>query len=83
MLDQNEVQVIRLIVADVLEVESIQVTGDANFITDLGADSLRVIEVLTRVELEFGTSIHQSYLARMVSLDSVCGIVSECQLSVA
>lgn len=83
MLEASEVQKIREIVASVLELDAADVTDHANFITDLGTDSLRVIEILTRVEQEFATTIDQSYLARMVSLDAVCRILAECRLETA
>lgn len=83
MLELTEMQKIRSVIAEVLEVSSEQVEPKSNFITDLGADSLRVIEILARVEQMLGISIDQSYLARMISLESVCEIVSECGVEVA
>lgn len=83
MLELTEMQKIRSVIAEVLEVSSEQVEPKSNFITDLGADSLRVIEILARVEQMLGISIDQSYLARMISLESVCEIVGECGVEVA
>lgn len=83
MLEQNVIEKLRSIIADVLEVEHEQVQNDVNFMTDLGADSLRVIEILTRIEESLGTSIDQSNLARMVSLGAVTEIVGESRLASA
>ena len=38
------------LVADILNIQSSQVTPDAYFVTDLGVDSIRMIEVLLRLE---------------------------------
>lgn len=45
------------IVVDLLNVERDQVTPEATFIKDLGADSLAVVELVMAMEEEFGFSI--------------------------
>lgn len=77
MSDQEVLNRLRGIIADVLEVEEEEVRGDANFGSDLGADSLRVIEILSRMEKDFGVTIDQQNLARMVSLNSVKEVLDE------
>lgn len=68
---------VRAIVAEVLEVSAQDVVGDANFVDELGADSLRVIEILSRLEKEFHVSIDQSQLVRMVSLNAVMAVLND------
>jgi acyl carrier protein len=74
MQTENNVEMIRHIVAEVLEVDPAQIQGDTHFIHDLGADSLRIIEILARLEAELHVVIDQSALASMVSLDAVCEV---------
>jgi acyl carrier protein len=75
MSPEPTVEAIRRIVAEVLETGPELVQGATHFMHDLGADSLRVIEILARLEGEFGIVIDQSALASMVSLDAVCDVV--------
>ena len=48
---------VKAIIADKLGVESSQVTTDANFQTDLGADSLDTVEMIMEFEKEFNIEI--------------------------
>lgn len=48
---------VKTIVVDKLGVEPEKVTEDANFISDLGADSLDTVELIMDFEKEFGASI--------------------------
>ena len=45
------------IIVDKLGVEESEVTPEANFQTDLGADSLDTVELIMEFEKEFGISI--------------------------
>ena len=45
------------LVADQLGADREKVVPDAHFIDDLGADSLEVVELVMRIEDEFGVSI--------------------------
>ena len=48
---------VKAIIVDKLGVEESQVTNDANFQTDLGADSLDTVAMIMAFEKEFGISI--------------------------
>ena len=45
------------IIVDKLEVEASEVTPDANFVNDLGADSLDTVELIMELEREFDIEI--------------------------
>ena len=51
---------VKKIVADHLGIEEAKVTDEANFIDDLGADSLDTVELVMAFEEEFGTEISHS-----------------------
>ncbi len=70
-------QAVQTIVAQVLEVEPSRIAGDTNFVLDLDADSLRIIEILSRLESALGVVIDQGQLARMISLDTVLDVLDE------
>jgi acyl carrier protein len=48
---------VKEIIAKELEVDIKQVSGDAKFIEDLGADSLDIVELVMALEEEFGIDI--------------------------
>lgn len=48
---------VKAIIVDKLGVQLSEVTEDANFNTDLGADSLDTVEMIMAFETEFGISI--------------------------
>jgi len=48
---------VKAIIVDKLGVEESQVTNDANFQTDLGADSLDTVEMIMEFEKDFNISI--------------------------
>ncbi len=58
MADANEVmEKVRGIIVDQLGVEAAQVTPEASFIDDLGADSLDIVELIMAFEEEFDLDI--------------------------
>jgi acyl carrier protein len=57
-MDRNELlKKVRTIVSDKLSISEDQVTEDASFIDDLGADSLDTVELVMALEDEFGLDI--------------------------
>ena len=48
---------VRAIIVDKLSVEESEVTNEASFTNDLGADSLDTVELIMEFEKEFGISI--------------------------
>lgn len=79
-MDNEQKSVLRELIAEVLEVDVGDVTPAARFVEDLEADSLRVIEILSRMEKAFGVQLPQSLLAQMTSLDAVAGILGDALL---
>ncbi len=77
MTNEEIQQRLRELIAEVVEVEPELVQDQVNIMTDLGADSMRMIEILARAEDEFGITIDQSNLGRMVSLDDIREIVQD------
>lgn len=81
MKNQDYAQTVRQIVAEVLEVDPSLIQGDTNLMLDLNADSLRMIEILSRLEKIHNVVIEQSQLARMISLDTILDVVDEAMTS--
>ena len=48
---------IEKIISDTIGCDLVQVTDDANFVNDLGADSLNIVELVMQVEEQFDIEI--------------------------
>ena len=59
---------VKKMVADHLGVEEIKVTEEANFIDDLGADSLDTVELVMAFEEEFGSEISDSEAEKIITV---------------
>ncbi len=73
----DEKQLIKGIVCDILELEGDEITDDSLFIEDHDADSMRLIEILSSLELNLKVTIEQSELTRMVNLEGVYGVIGD------
>lgn len=70
IVDQR-IEELREIVAEVLELEPEEITETADFVDEYGADSLRAIEILARIEKRYRVDIPQSELPTMQNLHAV------------
>jgi acyl carrier protein len=62
---------IRAVVCRVLEVDDDAVTETALFVDDLGADSMKLLELLANLEIEFDVEVDESEFERLVNLRGV------------
>ncbi|MFJ2738085.1 acyl carrier protein [Streptomyces sp. NPDC087440] len=66
---------VRSIVADVLEIEFENVEADSIFYDDLAADSLEKVEIVVRVERDFGVEISPDEAAGATSAAGVVALL--------
>ena len=59
---------VKKMVADHLGIEETKVTDEANFIDDLGADSLDTVELVMAFEEEFGSEISDSEAEKILTV---------------
>ena len=59
---------VKKMVADHLGVDEVKVTDEANFIDDLGADSLDTVELVMAFEEEFGSEISDSEAEKILTV---------------
>jgi acyl carrier protein len=57
MADSNVAQRVKNIIVDKLGVDAGELSADASFTNDLGADSLDIVELIMEFEKEFNISI--------------------------
>jgi acyl carrier protein len=65
------------IIADKLSVEKSEVTNDASFTNDLGADSLDTVELIMEFEKEFGVSIPDDQSEKIVTVGDAIAYVQK------
>lgn len=73
---EQHLEELRELVAEVLEVDTDELTDDGDFQQEYEADSLRAIEMLARIEKKYGIEIPQQQLASMQNLKSVYEITA-------
>ena len=59
---------VKKMVADHLGVEELKVTEEANFVDDLGADSLDTVELVMAFDEEFGSEISDSEAEKILTV---------------
>ena len=67
------------IIVEQLGVEAEQVTADAKFIEDLGADSLDTVELVMAFEEEFGCEIPDDAAEKISTVKDAIDFISENQ----
>lgn len=68
---------IREIIAEQLGVKKEEVTDNAKFIDDLGADSLDTVELTMALEQEFNMEISDDDAAKMITVGSALKYIEE------
>ncbi len=74
MADFNKV---RDIIVEQLGVDSDQVTENASFVNDLGADSLDTVELIMAFEEEFGVEIPDEEAEKIKTVKDVLNYIEE------
>ena len=79
MADKSIEERVKKIIVDQLGVKPEQVTGDAKFIEDLGADSLDTVELVMALEEEFGNEIPDEQAEKLQSVGDVIKYIEDQQ----
>ncbi len=74
-MDELKAKVTEIIVKK-LGVEESQITDDASFTKDLGADSLDTVELIMEFEKEFGLSIDDSEAEKIQTVGNVVEFIA-------
>ena len=68
---------VKAIIVDKLGVEESQVTNEASFTNDLGADSLDTVELIMDFEKEFGLSIPDDQAEKIGTVGDAISYIEE------
>lgn len=69
------------IIADVLNVDTAEITMDTTFVDDLGADSLDVFQIIMGIEEEFDIEISNEDAEKIVSVKDAVEQITNCKVS--
>lgn len=68
---------VRDVIVDQLNVDETEVTEEASFIDDLGADSLDIVELVMALEEQFGVSIPDEEAENIKTVGDAVAYISE------
>ncbi len=78
MADENEIELkVKNIVVEQLGVNADQVSPEAKFIEDLGADSLDTVELIMALEEEFEIEVPDEAAEKLVSVGDVIRYIED------
>ncbi|MDX3233772.1 acyl carrier protein [Streptomyces sp. ME19-01-6] len=66
-----DLEELRAFVADVLDVEEEDVTDDADFVEELGVDSLMALEVMVVLEKKYSVKLQEQEMKEITCLSKV------------
>ncbi len=69
--DTNSFETIQAVIAEQLNVDAAQVTPEAKFVKDLGADSLDIVELIMALEERFNIEISDDQAEKIVNVGDV------------
>ncbi len=72
---------IQVVIAEQLNVDAAQVTPEAEFVKDLGADSLDVVELIMALEEKFGIEIPDEQAEKIVNVGDVVKYIEDNKLA--
>ena len=80
MSDESAIEAkVKKIVAEQLGVDASQVTPEASFIEDLGADSLDTVELVMALEEEFGREIPDEEAEKLEAVGDVIKYIEDAE----
>ena len=72
-----ELEKLKALIVDVLNVDADEITEDTTFIDDLGADSLDVFQIIMGIEEEFKIKIPQEKVEKISTVGEAVALIKE------
>ena len=76
-VNYNVEQDIRNLLAEILETEPASIDGNANFVKDLGMDSMMALEILAGIEKKYRIVIPEETLPKFTDLNTTIKLVKD------
>ena len=68
---------LRTLIAEIVEIEPEKITLEANFVEDLGMDSMMALEIMASLEEKYKVRIPEENLPKLTTLNKTIGIVNK------
>lgn len=68
---------LKALIAEIVEIDLDKITPDANFIEDLGMDSMMALEILASIEKKYKLRIPEENLTKITNLKTVIELVKK------
>jgi acyl carrier protein len=68
---------LRLLIAEIVEIDPAKITSKANFVEDLGMDSMMALEILASIEKKYKLRIPEENLTKITDFDKVVELVTK------
>ena len=76
-MEKNEILTrVKDVVSNVLKIDSSEITDDANFVFDLGADSMQSVELVAGFEEEFDIEMDQDKALEVQNIDDAVNFIA-------
>jgi len=75
-IEVNEVEKIREIIAEILEVEVSEVEMDTDLVEELDADSMMALEIMATIENEMGVKISEKDFPKFGTLREILDVIN-------
>ncbi|KUJ66206.1 polyketide-8 synthase acyl carrier protein [Streptomyces albus subsp. albus] len=72
-----DIDELRTVVADVLDVDEEELTDEADFVEDLGVDSLMALEVMVVLEKKYSIKLGEEELKKITCLRTAYDLIDE------
>lgn len=77
-IDKNTLEKdIRVLIAEIVEIEPEKITREASFVEDLGMDSMMALEILASIEKKYKLRIPEENLTKISNLNKVVELVDK------
>ncbi|MBL7156735.1 MAG: acyl carrier protein [Candidatus Omnitrophica bacterium] len=74
---QNLEKEIKSVISEIAEVEPEKITPEANFVEDLGMDSMMALEILASLEKKYKIKIPEENLMKLTNLKQTLELVKD------
>ena len=68
---------LRLLIAEIVEIEPAKITPKASFVADLGMDSMMALEILAAIEKKYKVQIPEAKLMSLTNLQGAINLTKE------
>ncbi|MBO5242162.1 MAG: acyl carrier protein [Lachnospiraceae bacterium] len=72
-----ELEILKKILVEVLGVDASEIHEDTTFLKDLGADSLDIFQVVTRLEEELGVTFEASRVEKVETVGEALALIKQ------